>query len=140
MKGLLFLRPMETNINIVFYDGECGLCNRFISFVVKRDEKHFFYFASLQGSTAKEKLGELPQQMDTVFYLDNKGIYAKSSAAIRILSRLGGMWNLMFVLLLVPSFIRNYVYDFVAARRYRWFGKNDSCTVPGKEEMSRFLE
>jgi predicted DCC family thiol-disulfide oxidoreductase YuxK len=125
---------------IVFFDGVCGLCNTFVDFLLKRQNAHRFFFAPLQGSTAAEKLPpDLKEKMDTVIYLKNGKIFTESSAALHILKDLGKAWPLLFSLIIVPPFIRNAVYRWVAENRFKWFGKKDSCRMPSPEERSFFL-
>ena len=125
---------------IIFFDGICGLCNKFVDFIIARDAQQKFYFSPLTGTTAQKKLGNLPIQVDTVILFSKGKIYIKSNAAIRILSGLGGGWKLTILLLVIPNFIRNYVYDQIAKNRYRWFGKLDSCRIPTAKERKQFLD
>lgn len=132
---------------IVFYDGLCGLCNRFVQFVLKRDRKNAFRFAPLQGETARAKLprhGIDPGDLDTVCVLfgeDGPGEQAlvKSRAVARVLRELGGPWRIPAALGVLPRGIGDRLYDFVARRRYRWFGKYDACPIPTPEQRARIL-
>ena len=122
---------------VVFFDGVCGLCNRFVDFLLRRDHQHGLRFAPLQGSTA-ESLA-LPTDFDTVVARDGTRTLVRSDAALAALSRLGGLWVFAAVLGLVPRPLRDAVYRFVAHNRYRWFGRHDSCRLPEPHEALSFL-
>ena len=127
---------------IIFFDGVCNLCNTSVQFVVARDKINFFKFAALQSEFAKKKLAEFNidlKKSNSVFLLEDGKLYSKSSAALRITKRLGAAWPILSGFLLVPPFIRNGIYSFVAKNRYKWFGKQDSCWIPTPELKSRFL-
>lgn len=124
---------------IIFFDGECGLCDKFVDFAIKYDSKRKFVFAPLQGKTA-EKL-HLDLETSTSVLLWDKGeLKNKSTAAILILCQLNWWLKPVKIFLLIPAFIRNWVYDFIAKNRYKWFGKKESCRIPTKEERSYFLD
>ena len=126
--------------SVVFFDGVCGLCNRFVDFLIRRNAKGRLLFSPLQGRTAKELLAsEAATGLDTVVFLHRNKTYVKSSAALRILAQLGGFWRVAGILLAVPGFLRDIVYDFIARNRYRWFGKKESCRLPSPEERNWFL-
>jgi predicted DCC family thiol-disulfide oxidoreductase YuxK len=128
---------------IIFFDGVCNLCNAFVQFVIKRDKRSQFKFASLQSEAAK---GMLPEnffsdaKLSSVVLLEDGKVFSKSTAALRILRRLAGPWKLLYVFIILPPFICNLVYDIIAKNRYRWFGKKESCMVPTPELKHRFLE
>jgi predicted DCC family thiol-disulfide oxidoreductase YuxK len=125
---------------IIFFDGVCGLCNRFIDFVISRDSAGLFRFATLQGETARERLPEADLDLNTMVLCDEQGIFRKSTAAVRILTRLGGVWGLCGTALrLVPRPLRDVAYSFVARNRYRVFGKKVTCRMPTTAERTRFL-
>ncbi len=126
--------------NIVYFDGVCGLCNFFVDFLIRKDKHNRLLFAPLQGETAAKNLGINPnQEFTTVVFSENGKLYYKSSAGIRILSVVGGIWKLMRIFLLVPPFLRDFVYDRIANNRYHLFGKKDACRMPSKEERMKFL-
>src|SRR5687768_10172411 len=131
------------NEPLILYDGVCNLCNRWVQFVLKHDSRRQFYFAPLQGTTAKNILSERFQEQnvqDTVVLIDNNKVYTRSEAALRIFKLLGNGWKLFYGLMIVPRFIRDGVYRFISKRRYKWFGKSDSCILPAPEWKDRFLE
>lgn len=128
---------------IVFYDGVCGLCDRWVRFLVKRDKHGSLRFAPLQGETAKTRT-DLPAEMRTVIVImspnaSNERTYLRSEAALRLLDHIGGFWRIVSWLRVIPRPIRDRVYDAIAQRRYRWFGKSDSCYLPPAASQDRFL-
>jgi predicted DCC family thiol-disulfide oxidoreductase YuxK len=128
---------------LILYDGVCNLCNRWVQFVLKHDRRQQFHFAPLQGTTAKKLLAEkkqLHEFPDTVILFDNNNIYTGSGAALRIFKKLGKGWKLIYGLIVFPPFIRDGVYRFIANRRYKWFGKTDSCILPPEKWKRRFLD
>lgn len=128
---------------VIFFDGVCNLCNRSVQFVIKRDRAKKFRFASLQGKTAALVLKELniaPADSDSFILLDEKKVYTRSTAALRVLRELGGLWKLLYVFIIVPPFIRDGIYNFIARNRYKWFGKREECMIPTPELKERFLE
>lgn len=126
---------------IVFFDGVCGLCNRFIDFVLPRDHKHIFRFAPLQGGTAAERLKSSDvNDLKTVVLLDGNDIHRQTAAVVRVLWRLGGLWTVWGGLLwCIPRPLRDLGYKIVAANRYRWFGQKETCRMPSPEERQYFL-
>lgn len=126
---------------VIFFDGVCGLCNAWVDFVLARDTRHRFRFGPLQGETAREWLKLPPDAaLDSVTLVDTGGTYRKSAAVSRILIGLGGLWFLCgWLLWLIPRPLRDWGYDFVARRRYRWFGKKETCRLPTPAERERFV-
>jgi len=125
------------NHGIVLFDGVCNLCNSSVQFIIKRDTKDYFRFDSLQSYI--EKGNSLPINEDSIILIENGQFYSRSTAALRIAKRLNGLWKLLYVFIIVPPFIRNAVYDYIARNRYRWFGKQDSCMMPTAEMREKFL-
>lgn len=126
---------------ILFFDGVCHLCNRLIDFLILRSKhRPQMKFASLQGSTAAKYLTSMEiQNLNTVIYLREGKLYQRSSAILYAMIDLGGLWKGFAIFFLVPIFLRNWIYDFVAKNRYSWFGKRDSCRLPNSEERDRLL-
>lgn len=126
---------------IIFFDGVCGLCNRFIDFVLRHDARCDFRFAPLQGKTARESLAEADvHDLTTVVLLDESGTRRKSAAVVRVLWKLGGFWKgLAAILWLVPRPLRDMGYSVVARYRYVVFGKKETCRLPSLAERARFL-
>ena len=125
---------------IIFFDGVCGLCNRFVDRLLAADARGAFRFAALQGTTAKQLLPDgMAAALESVVYLRDGVILQRSDAALRALIDLGGWRKGYSLLLIVPRFIRDAVYAWVARNRYKWFGKHDTCRLPTPEERERFL-
>lgn len=127
---------------IILFDGVCDLCNGFVQFVIQRDPEGRFKFGALQSPEAKDLLKNVdldPAELDTVIYIKGDRIYTRSGAALRILNDLGGIWSVAGLKLAIPPPIRDAVYRLIAARRYKWFGKKDSCMVPTPELRARFI-
>lgn len=128
---------------IVFYDGVCGLCDRWVRFVLMRDKHRTLRFAPLQGETARARKN-LPAELWTVVLVlkpdaSDEQIFTRSEAALRLLDHVGGFWRMVSWLRIIPRGIRDGFYDFIARRRYRWFGKFESCPLPPAEWRDRFL-
>lgn len=127
---------------VVLFDGVCNLCNGAVRFIIARDPKSRFRFAALDSDAARDVLRDrvvsepLP---DSIVLVDSTGVFTRSTAALRIARRLRFPWPIAAVFLLIPSPLRDAVYDFIARRRYRWFGKRDLCWMPTPELQSRFL-
>lgn len=129
-------------IRIILFDGVCNLCNGWVNFVICRDRSMRFRFASLQSDAGRcclERLGLDVSEIDTVVFIENDRYWLKSTAVLKIISRLGGLWRLFYLFLVVPVNWRDAVYSWVAERRYRWFGKRAQCMIPDKDVMNRFL-
>ena len=126
---------------VIFFDGACVVCNRFVRRIMRADKGDVFSFDSLQGETAKAVLDQLPADPKewTMIYVDSRGRFEQSDAVIEIYRRLGGFWSLFCVLKIVPRVIRNWAYRFFARHRYRWFGQLETCSVPSPEDRKRFL-
>jgi predicted DCC family thiol-disulfide oxidoreductase YuxK len=132
---------VTTKKPIIFYDGVCGMCNSFVSLMLRADRKHIFLFAPLQGPTAQELLPPLSNDARqwSMIYLDERGIHDQSDASLEVYRRLGGAWWVLSLFRFIPRFIRTPVYRFVARNRYKFFGKRDACRVVPPEQQSRFL-
>jgi predicted DCC family thiol-disulfide oxidoreductase YuxK len=127
---------------IVLFDGVCNLCNGVVRFVIDRDPRARFRFASLQSELGRGLLrhhGLDPEALDAVMLVDGEGAHVRSTAALRIARGLRAPWPWLAPLALVPRVLRDAVYDFVARHRYRWFGKRDACALPTPEQRARFL-
>ncbi len=128
---------------VLYFDGVCNLCNGAVQFVIRHDRKKQFMFASLQsasGSEAQEAIKKVYGMVpDSIILFYNNTYYTKSTAIIRTGMLLGGLYTLMGILLAVPKLIRDAVYNGVAKKRYKWFGKKDECMIPTPELKSRFL-
>jgi predicted DCC family thiol-disulfide oxidoreductase YuxK len=127
---------------IVFYDGVCGMCDSFVSFVLAKDRRGLLRVAPLQGETARRMLGEPepdPAGWSLVLVAEGR-TYTKSDAVLETAGWMGLPWSVMRAARLVPRPLRDFVYRFVARRRYRIFGKREACRIPAASEAARFLD
>ena len=126
---------------VVFYDGDCGLCDRSVKALIRLDKAHKLRYSTLQGETATKLMGEPqgPSEGWAIKLLDAQGLHDGSTAALRSAAHAGGIGKLGAALLIVPRFIRDGVYRWVAKNRYRWFGKVDACMLPSPALRQRFL-
>ncbi|GAB1858483.1 DUF393 domain-containing protein [Flavobacteriaceae bacterium MHTCC 0001] len=129
---------------LILFDGVCNLCNTSIQYVIKKDKHNRFIFAALQskvGESVIKQFGIDTTAVDSILlYKSEKDIYSKSTAALMVASQLGLPTNILGIFLIVPKFIRDWVYDFIAKNRYKWYGKKESCMVPTPELRGKFLE
>ncbi len=126
---------------ILFFDGVCGLCNRFVDFSLKHDPHGKVLFAPLQGKTAGEILSESDvENLDTVIFYENGILHRRSTAIVKLLSAVGGFWSVLaWLLWLIPRPLRNFGYRITAKNRYRFFGQKETCRLPTPAERERFL-
>ena len=134
--------PMNSNESIIFFDGVCTLCNGVVDFIIIRDHSRRFKYASLQGNTAKKMIQSYLEQgnLDSLIFYKKGKIYIESSAALHIARSMNGLWPVLFIFIIVPKFIRDAVYRWVARNRYRWFGKRSICRIASPEEQSYLLD
>jgi predicted DCC family thiol-disulfide oxidoreductase YuxK len=127
--------------SIVFFDGVCNFCNSTINWLIARNTKGNLKFSSLQGSTAERLLPmEMVKDLSSIVYYRKGRSYTKSTAVLFILNDMAWYGFAALPFLLVPRFLRDGVYNWVARNRYRWFGKRESCRIPTPEERIRFLD
>jgi predicted DCC family thiol-disulfide oxidoreductase YuxK len=127
---------------IVYFDGVCNLCNAVVLFILKYDPNGKFKFCTLQSPQGKKTLEEnrlSSESPDTFLLSENGKLYTRSAAALRVMKELSGGWPLLYGLIIVPAFLRDFVYRMVSKNRYRWFGKKATCMVPTPEIKSRFI-
>ena len=125
---------------IIFFDGVCNLCNGAVNFIIDRDPEAKFKFAALQSEVAKKKLPqERVQHVDSIVLLKQGKTFIKSEAALLIAKELKFPWSMFQVFLIIPKFLRDPLYNFIAKRRYKWFGKKDTCRIPTPELQDRFV-
>lgn len=130
------------NQPIILFDGVCNFCNSTVNFVIKKDKKKILKFAVLQSSIAKKLLkGQAIQANDlsSFVFIENEKVYSRSTAALRVCRYLTGLWPLMYGFIILPKFIRDAVYNWIAKNRYKWFGKKNECMIPTPEIKARFL-
>ena len=137
---------VESDSFLICFDGHCLLCNSWVDFLIKRDRKNVFTFTSLQSNGGRNALlrhgysERTLEALESIVVLKADQVYIRSDAVIEILVALGGIYKISKLLILIPSSLRNLVYDTVAKRRYRWFGRRDICRIPSPEESHKFLE
>jgi predicted DCC family thiol-disulfide oxidoreductase YuxK len=128
--------------SIILFDGVCNLCNSAVNFVIKRDKKNNILFAPLQTETAHKLLAnhKLPTgEMRSFIFIEDKNVYMRSTAALKVCRHLSGFWPLMRVFIIVPPFIRDRIYNGIAKNRYKWFGHTNECMIPTPELKAKFL-
>lgn len=134
---------LPLNKKIILFDGVCNLCNSAVQYVIKYDKKDVFRFVALQselGIEILEYIGINSKNIDSIIlYEPGKAYYYKSTAALEIAKSLGGLFTFGTVFRIIPTEIRNYVYDYVAKNRYKWYGKQESCLLPTLAMNSKFL-
>lgn len=127
---------------IILFDGVCNLCSSSVQFVIRRDPQHHFRFASLQSNTGKQILEQFnlsTSDLSSFILLENGKIYTRSTGALKVAKQLSKGWTLLYGFIIIPAFIRDAVYQFIAKNRYKWFGKKTACWVPTKELEQLFL-
>jgi predicted DCC family thiol-disulfide oxidoreductase YuxK len=127
----------------IFFDGYCNLCNGAVMFVIKRDKKNLFQFASLQSELGQIVLKEnnLPNNnFNTLLLVKNGKVFTFSTAALTIAKDLSGLWPLLYAAIILPEKIRNTLYNYIAKNRYRWFGKKEQCDLFSIEIQNRIIQ
>ena len=133
----------KENSKVILFDGVCNLCNNSVKFIIKNDKRNIFKFAPLQGKYGikiQNRYNINTTEINSIILIDGEKTYTKSSAALRIAKDLRAPFFLFFVFIIVPVFIRNFIYDLIAKNRYKWFGKMESCMIPSNELKSKFFD
>jgi predicted DCC family thiol-disulfide oxidoreductase YuxK len=129
---------------IILFDGVCNLCENMVQFVIAHDTKDVFRFVALQSDLGKQitkYIGLDDKHIDSiVLYEPGIAYYYKSTAALEIAKNLGGFWHFGTVFKIIPTGIRNIIYDYIAKNRYKWYGKKENCLLPTSGLKSKFLE
>ncbi len=128
--------------NLILFDGVCNFCNFWVNFIIDRDSKAFFKFTAVQSDTARQilKSNNIDAiKIDSIVLVINGKIFFKSSAAFQIARKLDGFWKLLYIFIIIPPFMRDGIYDFIASNRYKWFGKRETCRIPTDDEKHRFI-
>lgn len=128
---------------IILFDGVCNLCNRSVAFILAHEAEPAFRFATLQSRCATElleALGSAPPDLSSVLLVESGRLYDRSTAALRIAARLRAPWRWLRGAGVLPTPLRDTVYDLIGSRRYRWFGRTGACAMPGPQLRDRFLE
>jgi predicted DCC family thiol-disulfide oxidoreductase YuxK len=127
---------------LVLFDGVCKFCNSSINLVIRNDRRDRFRFTPFQSELGQVILQQFDlnqENLQSVILIEHGRAYTKSTAALRIARRLDGLWPGMYAFILVPPFIRDWIYDWIARNRYRWWGKMDACMVPTPEVRKKFM-
>jgi len=128
---------------IILFDGVCNFCNSAVNFTLKRNKKANIRFAPLQSEAGQKLLQQynLPvKDMESFVFIENSKAYQRSTAALKVCRHLRGLWPLSYGLIIVPRFIRDGIYNWIAKNRYKWFGRQESCMIPTPEVRARFLD
>lgn len=129
---------------LILFDGVCNLCNSSIQYVIKHDKKNRFMFAPLQSHAGQYIINKYDidtKKTDSILlYSNENGLSIKSTAALKVAKQLGFPRSLMTLFFIVPNGIRNWVYDYIAKNRYKWYGKKEQCMIPTPELKSKFLK
>jgi len=128
--------------SIIMFDGVCNLCNGFVNFLIVRDKQNKFQFGSLQSPVVADLLKQHSFAVDdlsTVVLLEGNKLYYQSTAVLRILRQMGGAWPLLYVFIVVPKPLRDFIYNLIAKNRYRLFGRQDACMIPTPELRAKFV-
>ena len=137
------MKNLPKHNKLVLFDGVCNLCNNSIQYIIKRDRHNVFMFAPLQSEIGNELIKQYDidtNKVDSILlYEHDKGISSRSTAALKIASKLNFPTNLLQVFFIVPTFIRNWVYNYIAKNRYKWYGKREHCMIPTPELRSKFF-
>ncbi|WP_244444986.1 thiol-disulfide oxidoreductase DCC family protein [Oceanobacillus jeddahense] len=129
-------------MKIILFDGECHVCDTFVQFILNKDTENQFLFTSLQSEAGiyLRKKYRVPDNLDSVLLIDGEKIYIKSDAALKVLQNIPLPWKLLTVGKILPYFIRDALYDFIARNRHKWFGKKQACRLPTAQERKQFAE
>jgi predicted DCC family thiol-disulfide oxidoreductase YuxK len=126
---------------IILFDGVCNYCNAIVNFVIKRDKKDSLLFAPLQSTAGQElrKKYHIADSIDSFIYIENDAAHIYSTGALKVCRHLSGAWPVLYGLIIIPVFIRDGIYKWIARNRYKWFGKKESCMVPSPAVRRKFL-
>jgi predicted DCC family thiol-disulfide oxidoreductase YuxK len=130
------------DVPVVLFDGVCNLCNGSVIFIIKRDAQSKLKFASLQSDYGVEQMKKFnlsPSSLNSVLLIRGDRLYQKSNAALEIVAMLDGLWPGLYLLKIIPRFLRDVIYDWISRNRYRWFGKKEECMIPTPDMKSRFI-
>lgn len=137
------IENLPENKKIILFDGVCNLCNHTVNFLISQDKHDQFRFVSLQSELGNKICNYLNINVlntdSIVLYIPKKAYFVKANAVIEILNLLGGLYSFTKIFKLFPKSISNFIYDFVAKNRYKWFGKKEICRLPTEYEKAKFL-
>ena len=133
---------IQDSYDIVLFDGVCNLCNFSVDLIIRNDTKGRLKVGALQDAKTKELLKEYDinsEYLDSIILIRGDRVFYKSRAALEVTKQLKGLWPLLYGFIIVPNFVRDPVYDWIARNRYKWYGKRDTCRLPTPEERARFF-
>ncbi len=132
----------ENQPYIVLFDGLCNLCNCSVQFIIRHDKKNKFVFASLQSEVAQKLLNEIhvKSSQESIVLIKGNKHFEKSDAVLEIAKNLSGLWPMIYGFKIIPRFLRDVLYNWIAKNRYTWFGKSDSCLIASPELSGKFLD
>ncbi|EKB49005.1 thiol-disulfide oxidoreductase DCC family protein [Cecembia lonarensis] len=133
---------IQDQYDIVLFDGVCNLCNNAVDFIIQRDQGAHFKVGALQDKHVKKMLKpyEVKEDyLDSLILIRGDKVFYKSRAALEISRKLNALWPLLYGFIIIPAFIRDPIYDWIARNRYKWFGKKETCRLPTEEEQNQFL-
>ena len=132
----------QLNHPVILFDGLCNFCNAGINFIIKQDRKKLFRLAALQSEAGQKFLQQfgLPAEgFESFILIENGKIYQRSAAGLKVYKKLPWYWKWTQIGWLAPKFLRDSIYNFIARKRYKWFGKKEECMIPSSDMRSRFL-
>lgn len=133
---------MQTPDRLIIIDGDCGLCHGWVRFVIRFDRLGIFKFTSIQsdkGQVSLKRLRLAADCLETMVYVENNIVFTKSMAFLRIVRLLPFPAKLLYVFYIIPGFVRDFFYDYIAANRYRLFGRRDECALKDGKFNDRFI-
>ena len=140
----LEMKKLAVDKKIILFDGVCNLCSSAVQLIIENDKKDIFRFVSLQSDLGQEittYLGISSANLDSIIlYQPGYAYYYKSQAVFEIAKELGGIYSISTIFSILPSSITDYVYDYIAKNRYKWYGKKEFCMIPTNDIKAKFLE
>jgi predicted DCC family thiol-disulfide oxidoreductase YuxK len=132
------------NKKVILFDGVCNLCNNAVKIVIKFDQKNTFLFAAIQSESGKKIIEYLDidtSKTDSIILYEPRVSYEiKSTAALNVMNGFGGIWKITTLAFIFPKVFRDFIYDYIAKNRYKWFGKKDNCMIPTTALKAKFLD
>jgi predicted DCC family thiol-disulfide oxidoreductase YuxK len=128
---------------VLLFDGYCNLCSSSVVFILKRERHDTLRFASLQSNIAREILDNFDlteSKPDSIVLIEDDQVFFQSAAALKVTKKLKWPWPLLWFFIIVPRFIRDAVYNYIAKNRYKWFGQKQQCFVPGRDMSYKFID
>ena len=136
------MNPYISNNKLILFDGECKLCNAWCRFIIKHDKKWLFKLVSMQSGKGQKILNNLnipTEHFKTMVVINNNQTYFKSAAFLVVVRQLSFPAKFLFVFKLIPNFLRDFIYQYLAQNRYKFFGKYDQCIMPTADHKGRYL-